>query len=179
MDVMLNREVRLVQELILQHAVKSSYLILQDEQEAINLRSSSLTATRLYCRIDFDNSSNKTSVTFNHKKRFFLLSAGNNTTENVKFDRVSFTQISLSEHKSFTKPSRVLLQLHGSIMIVAWLGCCALSTLFPMHYKRCFGTMALFRKDVWFAVSCAFDGVTIGLSSGTMGSKIGTFWDLQ
>ena len=127
----------------------------------MTLRDSNLSDKRLYCRIDYDNASNMTDISFTHLKRFFLLSAGNDTKERVEFKRASFVQLSLSEHRSFTKPSRVLMQLHGSLMIIAWLGCCALSTLFPMHYRRCFRTWSLFRKDVWFAVSW-FGGVTMG-----------------
>ena len=136
---------------------------IQGEQKAMKLRDSSLRDNRLYCRIDYDNFFNTTQIRFSHQNRYFMLTAGNDINENLKFDRVSLSKMSLSEHRTFNRPSRVLVQLHGSIMIVAWLGCCALSTLFPMHYKKCFRTWAIFNKDVWFAVSMVVVGVIFHL----------------
>ncbi|XP_070495910.1 putative ferric-chelate reductase 1 homolog isoform X2 [Chironomus tepperi] len=121
----------------------------------------------LYCNIEYDNASNSSHVKFSYKRRFFMISTGTDLDENslkyVEFSRVSLSQMSLSEHKSFTKPSRVLLQLHGSIMIIAWLGCCALSTLFPMHYKKCFRTRSIFGKDVWFGMHMILNISTVVL----------------
>jgi len=123
----------------------------------MTLADNQLIDKRLYCRINYDNAHINTKINFDYRQWYFLLSAGNEVEDgfikNAQFNRVSNTPLRLWEHKKITKPSRVLLQLHGSIMIIAWLGCCALSTLFPMHYRKCFRTWSLFRKDVWFAVS--------------------------
>ncbi|KAL7012990.1 hypothetical protein ACKWTF_015132 [Chironomus riparius] len=72
-----------------------------DKQPAMTLRSSSLSDKRLYCLIDFNNTSNMTSISSINKKRFFSLSAGHNSQEKVESKRASLVRISLLEHRSY------------------------------------------------------------------------------
>lgn len=45
------------------------------------------------------------------------------------------------------------IRIHGSLMIIAWIGCNSISIILSRYYKRNYAENMLFKKDLWFTVS--------------------------
>lgn len=50
------------------------------------------------------------------------------------------------------QPSRILLLLHGSLMIVAWIGATTIGVFSARYFKKIWSGKQIFGKDVWFIV---------------------------
>lgn len=49
--------------------------------------------------------------------------------------------------------SKLLLKLHGSFMLLAWLGTASLGILLARYFRQTWVGKQLGGKDIWFAVS--------------------------
>lgn len=59
----------------------------------------------------------------------------------------------LSDVGSFTASSNMLIHIHGSLMIVAWMGTTSIAILLARYYKQTWVHSRMCGKDHWFAVS--------------------------
>jgi len=59
----------------------------------------------------------------------------------------------LSEIKSLRTSSKLLLRLHGSFMIVAWIGAASIGIVVARYYKQTWVGGSCCSKDLWFGVS--------------------------
>lgn len=59
----------------------------------------------------------------------------------------------LSEIKSLRTSSKLLLRLHGSFMIVAWIGAASIGIVVARYYKQTWVGASCCSKDLWFGVS--------------------------
>lgn len=62
---------------------------------------------------------------------------------------------SLSEIKSLRTSSKLLLRLHGSFMIVAWIGAASIGIVIARYYRQTWVGASCCSKDLWFGVSHA------------------------
>lgn len=58
----------------------------------------------------------------------------------------------LSEVKSLRPSSKLLLRLHGSFMIVAWIGAASIGIVIARYYKQTWVGGSCCSKDLWFGV---------------------------
>lgn len=59
----------------------------------------------------------------------------------------------LSEIKSLRTSSKLLLRLHGSFMIVAWIGAASIGIVIARYYRQTWVGGSCCSKDLWFGVS--------------------------
>lgn len=59
----------------------------------------------------------------------------------------------LSEIKSLKTSSKLLLRLHGSFMVVAWIGAASIGIVVARYYRQTWVGGSCCAKDVWFGVS--------------------------
>lgn len=76
---------------------------------------------------------------------------------NVGYHDLAFTSTAeasaLSEIKSLKTSSKLLLRLHGSFMIVAWIGAASIGIVIARYYRQTWVGGSCCSKDVWFGVS--------------------------
>lgn len=58
----------------------------------------------------------------------------------------------LSEVLNLHPKSRVLVQLHGSFMVVAWIGTTSAGIILARYFRLTWTNKPLWGKDQWFAV---------------------------
>lgn len=59
----------------------------------------------------------------------------------------------LAEVAALRASSKLFIHLHGSFMIVSWIGLASLGIVLARYYKSTWVGSSLFGKDIWFAVS--------------------------
>lgn len=60
----------------------------------------------------------------------------------------------LSEIRTLKTSSKLLLRLHGSFMIVAWIGAASIGIVIARYYRQTWVGASCCSKDLWFGVSC-------------------------
>lgn len=58
----------------------------------------------------------------------------------------------LADVSALAAKSKLLIRLHGSFMLAAWLGTASVGILLARYYKQTWVGHQLFGKDIWFAV---------------------------
>lgn len=59
----------------------------------------------------------------------------------------------LSDVSALAGASRILVRLHGSFMLAAWIGTASVGILLARYYRQTWVGTSLMGKDLWFAVS--------------------------
>lgn len=60
---------------------------------------------------------------------------------------------SLSDVSAVAGASKLLIRLHGSFMLAAWIGTASLGILLARYYKQTWVGTTIMGKDLWFGVS--------------------------
>lgn len=83
---------------------------------------------------------------------YFLILANSVTYHGVAY-LASGEKQSLSDVSALAAASKLLVRLHGSFMIAAWIGTASVGILLARYYRQTWVGTSLCGKDLWFAVS--------------------------
>lgn len=88
------------------------------------------------------------------------------TERSVGYHDLAYTSTAeasaLSEIQTLKASSKLLLRLHGSFMIVAWIGAASIGIVIARYYRQTWVGASCCSKDLWFGVSlreCVFCNV--------------------
>ncbi|KAJ0171929.1 hypothetical protein K1T71_012692 [Dendrolimus kikuchii] len=128
-------------------------------QEIVQLIESSNIDGKLYCKFTRDAVSTVNGVTFDLPSNMYnLMVVSGDSMKDV--DRVGFhslayeataTPLSLASVGAAAGASKVLIKLHGSFMLIAWIGAASLGILLARYFKQTWVGKQLGGKDIWFA----------------------------
>lgn len=59
----------------------------------------------------------------------------------------------LSDVSALAAASKLLIRLHGSFMLAAWLGTASVGILLARYFRQTWVGTTMMGKDLWFAVS--------------------------
>lgn len=121
--------------------------------------STSLTDNRIYCRVACTS-----AFIFQHLKinltseRYHLMVAtgklvNRNSIGHHEDRAVSKHKIDLNKGGSVSVKSKFWIQIHGTLMMFAWMGLMFVGMLLPRFYRKDWKGKTLFNKDLWFSVS--------------------------
>lgn len=100
-----------------------------------------------------------------NKPYYLLLAMGNTLKANgvgyhdLLFDSTGEAKL-LSDVGSFTASSNMLIHIHGSLMIVAWMGTTSIAILLARYYKQTWVHSRMCGKDHWFAWHTFLNSIT-------------------
>lgn len=135
------------------------------DQSIIRLVQSSVVNGGIYCLIERGAVSQVDDMTFNliNKSYHLLLSSGSTAAElsigyhDINRD-VSSTSIRFEEDNPMIirslnrEPSKTMVLIHGSFMIVAWIGSTSIGVFAARYMRQLWQGKQVFGKDVWFIV---------------------------
>ncbi|KAL0811036.1 hypothetical protein ABMA28_010316 [Loxostege sticticalis] len=128
-------------------------------QEIVQLKESSNINGKLYCKFTRDVVSTVKGVTFdlaNSKYNLMVVSGDSmKDAERVGFHSLAYEStgapLSLATVGSAAGSSKLLVKLHGSFMILAWLGASSIGILLARYFRQVWVGRQLGGKDIWFA----------------------------
>ncbi|CAH1392643.1 unnamed protein product [Nezara viridula] len=127
-------------------------------QTGINMLNSTFIDGTIYCKFSRDVNTVIENEIFDlsNDKYFILLAAGSSIKDGAigfhdNFYVVSGQQRLLSDIAAFSTSSKLLLRLHGSFMVAAWLGCTSIGIVLARYFKQTWVDSSLCAKDLWFA----------------------------
>ncbi|XP_068624123.1 putative ferric-chelate reductase 1 homolog [Battus philenor] len=128
-------------------------------QEIVQLLESSIIDGKLYCKFNRDAVSVVKGQTFDlANQKFNLMVVSGDSMKDP--DRVGFHSLayestgeplSLASVGSAAGASKLLLKLHGSFMLLAWLGSASIGILLARYFRQTWVGKQLGGKDIWFA----------------------------
>ncbi|XP_063371982.1 putative ferric-chelate reductase 1 homolog isoform X1 [Cydia amplana] len=128
-------------------------------QDIVQLLESSVIDGKLYCKFTRDVESKVMGQTFNlATTKYNLMVVSGDSMKDA--DRVGFHSLAyeatgeplaLSSVGAAAGASKLLLKLHGSFMIAAWLGSASLGILLARYFRQTWVGKQLGGKDIWFA----------------------------
>lgn len=126
-------------------------------QNGLTLLNSSFIDGTIYCNVVRDAVTKVEGVNYDliRNKYFLLIAAGTSLKErSVGYHDLAYTSTAeasaLSEIKSLRTSSKLLLRLHGSFMIVAWIGAASIGIVVARYYKQTWVGGSCCSKDLWF-----------------------------
>lgn len=126
-------------------------------QTIIRLVESRFENGMIYCQVERDAVTTVEGVSFNliDDEHFLLLASGSQIGENsIGYHEISADASSqaflLTDISVVTGRSRVMLYLHASFMIAAWIGMTSIGIFTARFMKRTWVTVKIFGKDFWF-----------------------------
>ncbi|XP_063393273.1 putative ferric-chelate reductase 1 homolog isoform X1 [Cydia fagiglandana] len=128
-------------------------------QDIVQLLESSVIDGKLYCKFTRDVESKVMGQTFNlaTTKYNLMVVSGDSMKdpERVGFHSLAYEStgepLALSSVGAAAGASKLLLKLHGSFMIAAWLGSASLGILLARYFRQTWVGKQLGGKDIWFA----------------------------
>ncbi|XP_066143030.1 putative ferric-chelate reductase 1 homolog [Euwallacea fornicatus] len=144
---------------------------LSNPQLGIQLLNFSLVDGAIYCKVRRDVLTDVNGKTFDliGKKYNLLIAAGSSVKQNsVGFHDVTYAASAesqaLADVSALAAKSKLLVRLHGSFMIAAWLGTASVGILLARYYKQTWVGHQMFGKDIWFAWHRTFMVLTWALT---------------
>ncbi|KAI4503757.1 hypothetical protein M0802_001160 [Mischocyttarus mexicanus] len=137
------------------------------QQGSVQLESVSLNEDQINCKFWRD----KVTVAQDHKfdlvnKPYYLLLVhGSELRANgvgyhdLLYDSTGEAKL-LSDVGSFTASNNMLIHIHGSLMIVAWMGTTSIAILLARYYKQTWVHSRMCGKDHWFAWHTFLNSIT-------------------
>ncbi|VVC24734.1 Hypothetical protein CINCED_3A009275 [Cinara cedri] len=126
-------------------------------QSGLTLLNSTYIDGTIYCNVIREAVTRVEGVNFDlmRNKYFLLIAAGTSLKErSVGYHDLAYTSTAeastLSEIKSLRTSSKLLLRLHGSFMIVAWIGAASIGIVIARYYKQTWVGGSCCSKDLWF-----------------------------
>ncbi|XP_053620478.1 putative ferric-chelate reductase 1 homolog [Plodia interpunctella] len=128
-------------------------------QDIVQLLESSVIDGKLYCKFRRDTVSVVKGQTFDlaNNKYNLMIVAGDSMkdADRVGFHTLAYQStgepLALSTVGTAAASSKLLLKLHGSFMIAAWLGTASLGILLARYFRQVWVGKQLGGKDIWFA----------------------------
>lgn len=132
-------------------------------QTIVRLQQSRLENDAIYCLVERDVISQINGVTFDLTSRayFLMIASGTEiTSSSIGYHgpnrAVSALPILFEEDNAFVilpaPDSKVLVLIHGSFMIVAWIGTTSIGIFAAKHMKTLWEKKQFFGKQIWFLV---------------------------
>lgn len=113
----------------------------------------------IYCQVERDAITTVKNEKFDliNDRHFLLMASGKEIRPaTVGFHDIIFVPSSqamlLSEVSNVQGKSKILLRLHGALMITAWIGTASIGILLARYFKQTWVGSSLCGKDQWFAV---------------------------
>lgn len=117
----------------------------------------SLNNGRIYCRVERESFSIIENIVFdlNNEKHHILLASGtvldSNSIGEHSIVAASDEAVLLTIPRNLSVNVRVLVMVHGSLMIVAWIGLASIGIFLSRYYKKTWVNQKVCGKhDVWF-----------------------------
>ncbi|XP_046809531.1 putative ferric-chelate reductase 1 homolog isoform X1 [Lucilia cuprina] len=127
-------------------------------QNTARLVESSVVNGVIYCKVERDPVTKVGNRIFDleNNKYYLLLAAGSGLKENgVGYHNIgrlpSDKAINLADLQDLGAASTLMLRLHGSFMIAAWIGTTSLGIIFARYFKQTWVGSQMCGKDQWFA----------------------------
>lgn len=113
----------------------------------------------LYCRVERFSPYEINGKTFDLSNSFYILLArGSSSETGVRYHErqktASKRSVSFSELSAVESSSGVLIKLHGSFMVAAWMFTASIGILFARYFRLTWVDKQVMGKDLWFVVSC-------------------------
>ncbi|XP_050669345.1 putative ferric-chelate reductase 1 homolog isoform X2 [Leptidea sinapis] len=128
-------------------------------QDIVQLLESSTIDGKLYCKFRRDTVSKVMGQTFDlARNKYNLMVVSGDSMKDA--DRVGFHSLAfeatgeplaLSTVGTAAASSKLLLKLHGSFMIAAWIGTASLGILLARYFRKTWVGKTFGGKDIWFA----------------------------
>ncbi|XP_063239185.1 putative ferric-chelate reductase 1 homolog [Bacillus rossius redtenbacheri] len=153
--------------------------------KGISLLKASYVDGDIYCQFTREKVTSVRNTTFNlvSQKYHLLVAAGTLLSENGTgpgFHNRAYggsgESCYLSEVCDFSESSKLLIRLHGALMVAAWIGAASVGILLARYYKQTWSGSQLCGKDIWFAWHRVCMLATWGL---TMAGFVVIFVELQ
>ncbi|XP_041972011.1 putative ferric-chelate reductase 1 homolog [Aricia agestis] len=128
-------------------------------QDIVQLQESSMIDGKLYCKFKRNIVSVVKGQTFdlaNNKYNLMVVSGESMKDENrVGFHSLVYestgSPVALASVGNAGGASKLLLKLHGSFMVAAWIGSASLGILLARYFRKTWVGKTLGGKDIWFA----------------------------
>ncbi|RVE45028.1 hypothetical protein evm_010346 [Chilo suppressalis] len=128
-------------------------------QDIVQLKDFTLINGKLYCKFTRDTVSVVRGQTFdlaNNKYNLMVVSGDSmKDAERVGFHSLAYEStgqpLALASVGPTTGASKLLLKLHGSFMIAAWIGSASIGILLARYFRQVWVGRQLGGKDIWFA----------------------------
>lgn len=128
------------------------------------MKESSVVEGVIYCRVERDVISNIDNMIFDlEKEEYHLLIASGSTASELSIGYHDINRGASTHALRFTaepktvkavneQPSKALVLIHGSFMIVAWIGATSTGVSSARYLKQLWIGKKLFGKDIWLTV---------------------------
>ncbi|GJQ82659.1 hypothetical protein Trydic_g19676 [Trypoxylus dichotomus] len=128
------------------------------DQKGMKLLNSSVEDGVIYCRIQRDDVTTVNNRKFDliNNKYILLVAAGSD----VETNKVGYHDVGrlagaepklLSDVSEVAAASKILLRLHGALMLTAWIGTASVGILLARYFRQTWVGSQLCGKDLWFA----------------------------
>ncbi|XP_044263845.1 putative ferric-chelate reductase 1 homolog [Tribolium madens] len=131
---------------------------LNNPQLGIRLMNASIINDVLYCKVMRDERTKVKGKIFdlaNEKYHILVASGSQISPTSVAFHDLAFlasgNKQSLSDVSALAAASKLLIRLHGSFMLAAWIGTVSVGILLARYYRNTWVGSSLCGKDLWFA----------------------------
>lgn len=131
---------------------------LDNPQLGIELLNSSIIDDTIYCKVRRNVVTNVKGVIFDLARNPYhvLIAAGSFLKQNgVGFHDLVFSasgdKRALSDTSEVKAASKLLIHLHGSLMLVAWIGTASVGIILARYYRQTWVGSTFMGKDIWFA----------------------------
>ncbi|XP_074042422.1 putative ferric-chelate reductase 1 homolog isoform X2 [Leptinotarsa decemlineata] len=131
---------------------------LSNPRLGIELLNASVIDGVIYCKVRRNVVTNVNGVTFNLVSDVYniLIAAGSSIRDgSVGFHDIGFLASgearALSDTSEVGAASKLLVRLHGSLMLAAWIGTASLGILLARYYRQTWVGTTMMGKDLWFA----------------------------
>jgi len=126
----------------------------------VQLREGRFENGMIYCQVERPAITRVNNVEFDlSKNRYYLLIASGSglrqgSVEYHDINRAaSASALNLAEISNIAAKSKFLLRLHGSLMVLTWIGSTSLGIMMARYFKLTWRRSSMCGKDLWFAVS--------------------------
>nr|CAH0100345.1 unnamed protein product [Daphnia galeata] len=130
---------------------------IQSQSPGFNLTLTAFIDGFIYCKVQHPIRYTLNNIAFDLNQPYYLLMASGPTGDfNIQqhtTDESSSLALTVTNAlciQYFTEPSRVLKQLHGSFMVIAWLMAASTGLLMPRYMKKTWVGKQFMKKDLWF-----------------------------
>nr|CAH7733932.1 unnamed protein product [Callosobruchus chinensis] len=131
---------------------------IRNAQHQIELLNSSVVNGAIYCRIRRNAVTVVNGKTFDQLRDTYhlLVAAGTDLKPNsVGYHTIgkaaSAEKRSLADVSAVSGASKLLVRLHGSFMLAAWIGTASIGILLARYYRQTWVGTTMMGKDLWFA----------------------------
>lgn len=130
-----------------------------EPSDIVKVLNTSLIDNKIYCRVECSSAFKfqYLKIDLNTENYHLMIATGKLVNENSighhEERAVSKHKIDLNKGGSVRVKSKFWIQIHGSLMMFAWMGLMSVGMLLPRFYKKNWKGRTLFNKDLWFSVS--------------------------